>query len=71
MSSQMSDFDSMNLAEKLELVENLWDRIAASSEALPVPDWQKEELDRREENHRANPTPGISWEEAKKRIRGE
>ncbi len=33
--------------EKQTLVDNIWDSIAADNGALPVPDWQKRELDRR------------------------
>jgi len=34
-------------AEKLELVEDLWDDLAGTPEAVPVHDWQKHELARR------------------------
>jgi putative addiction module component (TIGR02574 family) len=69
MSSDLSSFDHLSFPEKLQLVGDLWDRIANSPELLPIPDWQKEELDRREANYAANPTPLVGWEEAKRRIR--
>jgi len=31
-------------AEKLQLVEDLWDDLAARPDAVPVHDWQKQEL---------------------------
>ncbi|WP_245561981.1 addiction module protein [Lamprocystis purpurea] len=37
----------MSLSEKLLLVEDIWDSIAASSPDLPLPEWQKKELDKR------------------------
>ena len=33
--------------ERLRLVEEIWDSLAASVSELPVPDWHREELDRR------------------------
>ena len=55
--------------EKLQLVEDLWDDLAASPSAVPVHDWQKEELDRRKANLMSKPATGISWDEVKDRIR--
>jgi putative addiction module component (TIGR02574 family) len=57
------------LPEQLQLVEDLWDHIAASKEPLPISDWQKDELDRRKRNFEANPELAISWDDAKKQIR--
>jgi len=37
----------LSLSEKLLLVEDIWDSIAASSPDLPLPEWQKKELDKR------------------------
>lgn len=56
-------------AEKLQLVEDLWDDLAASPGDIPVHDWQKEELTRRKANLQRNPAPGLSWENVKSRIR--
>ena len=69
MHPPLSQFSELSVAEKLQLVESLWDQIAESPEILPVPDWQKEELDRRHERYESNPSSGIPWEEAKRRIR--
>lgn len=35
------------LDERLRLLEDVWDEIAAAPDAVPVPDWHREELDRR------------------------
>ena len=64
----VSVFD-LSPAEKLQLVEDLWDDLAATPEDVPVHDWQKDELDRRKANLLKNPGSGISWEEAKRGIR--
>jgi putative addiction module component (TIGR02574 family) len=62
-----SVFD-LSPSEKLQLVYDLWDDLAAS-DAVPVHDWQKEELERRKANLAANPASGLSWEEVKRRVR--
>ncbi len=56
-------------AEKLQLVEDLWDDLAATPEEVPVHDWQKEELARRKGNLMKNPASGLTWEEVKRRVR--
>lgn len=55
--------------EKLQLVEDLWDDIAATPETVPIHDWQVEELARRKKNLIDNPASGLSWDEVKQRIR--
>ena len=71
MNPQLSQLADLTLSEKLQLVEDLWDHIAASSEPLAVRDWQKQELDRRKRNYDANPGSGVSWKDAKRRMRGQ
>jgi putative addiction module component (TIGR02574 family) len=66
---QLSQLSDLSVVEKLQLVEGLWDQIGASSEPLPIPDWQKEELEKRRKNYQANPQSGIAWDNAKQRIR--
>lgn len=63
----------LTAAERLELVEELWDSIAAEAErdvgVLPLTDAQKEELDRRIAAHRADPSRVVPWEEVRKELR--
>lgn len=56
-------------SEKLQLVEDLWDDLAAAPEAVPIHDWQKEELARRKACLMRNPASGLTWEEVKRRVR--
>ena len=53
-------------SEKLQLVEDLWDDLASTPEAVPVLDWQKHELARRKANLLKNPASGLDWEEVKR-----
>jgi putative addiction module component (TIGR02574 family) len=55
--------------EKLQLVEDLWDDLAAVPSDVPVHDWQKEELARRKEHRATESTSGVVWQEVKARIR--
>jgi putative addiction module component (TIGR02574 family) len=67
----MNDRSIFNLSptEKLQLVEDLWDDLAASPDAIPVHDWQREELDRRKAAHAKDPSSGLTWEQVKQNIR--
>ena len=56
-------------AEKLQLVEDLWDDLASTPESVPVHDWQKQELQRRKANLVKNPDSGLRWDDVKLRIR--
>ena len=63
----LSEILDLPAAERLRLVEDIWDSLAASVSELPVPDWHREELDQR----LADPgeRPVISPEELKARLR--
>ena len=64
----MTVFD-LSPAEKLQLVQDLWDDIAANPEDIPVHDWQIAELERRRANLQKHPASGLDWDEVKRRIR--
>jgi len=64
----VSVFD-LTPSEKLQLVEDLWDDLAASPENVPVHDWQREELARRRANLQRNPASALNWDEVKSRVR--
>jgi len=69
MASENGSIFDLSPAEKLQLVEDLWDDLAATPEAVPIHDWQKEELARRRANLSKNPASGLSWEEVMRRVR--
>ncbi len=64
----VSIFD-LSPPEKLQLVEDLWDDLAATPSEVPAHEWQKEELARRKANLMRNPASGLSWDEVKRRVR--
>lgn len=63
-----SVFD-LSPAEKLQLVEDLWDDLAATPDAIPVHPWQKDELARRKANLLKNPGSALSWDEVAGKLR--
>jgi putative addiction module component (TIGR02574 family) len=60
---------ALPIEDRVRLVEAIWDSISAVPEALPLTDWQKEELDRRLDELEADPEAGLSLEEVFARIR--
>lgn len=56
--------DCLPLDERLRLVEDLWDSIAADQKALPLTEAQKSELDRRLDAYEADRNPGRAVEVA-------
>ena len=46
-SALLAEILDLPASERLRLVEDIWDSLAASVHDLPVPDWHREELDRR------------------------
>ena len=59
----------LSAAERLELVEELWDSIADDDEALTLTDEQREDLERRLAEADADPTGSAPWGEVRERIR--
>ena len=55
----------LSVAERIELVEAIWDSIADAPENLPVTAAQKRELDRRLAEYQKNPKAGRTWEEVR------
>ena len=62
-------FEQMTPAERLLYVQDLWDRIAETPDDVPVGDEMKAELDRRLDEHRADPSSAVPWETVKARLR--
>ena len=62
MSTQLAEILELPISERLELVQDIWDSIAAFPEAIELTPEQKAELDRRIEDYRLNPEGNIPWE---------
>ena len=71
MAQSLSDvaISQLSVAERLDLISVLWDSIPDSLEELPIPDWHREELERRLAAADADPNAAIPWEEVRQRLR--
>ena len=58
----------LSAAERLELVEELWDSIADDDEALALTDEQRADLDRRLAEADGDPAGGSPWDAVRGRI---
>ena len=53
--------------QRLQLVEDVWDSLAASPDAVGVPEWHQAELDRRLADPAEKAT--LSWQDVQARLR--
>jgi putative addiction module component (TIGR02574 family) len=68
--SLVAEILELSVAERImQLVEAIWESISAVPEALPLTQWQREELDRRLAEYEADPDSGATLEEVFARIR--
>ena len=68
MKTQLSEILQLSVAERIQLVEDIWDSIATVPEAISLTEEQKAELERRLEAYQANPSEGISWNDLKTKL---
>ncbi len=66
----MPDVKQLTAAEKLLLVSELWDDLAAHPTEVPVSRERIAELDRRMEAYRRDPSQVTTWEAIQQRILG-
>ena len=67
MSIDTDELRSLPAAEKIRIVEMLWDDLGEATSPIPLPDWVDREAVRRREEMR-DPSFGISHDEAWRRI---
>jgi len=60
----------LTLAQKLDLMEAIWDDLAKHEDTLESPSWHEQVLKDREEALASGKATVSDWEEAKDRIRG-
>ncbi len=69
MTPERAAIFDLSLAEKLQLVEELWNDIASTPDQVPIPEWHKAVLDRRQAQLDRDPSAVLTWEETLKRIK--
>lgn len=69
MNPSIASVFQLNPDEKLQLVLELWDDLAATPENVPVHEWQIAEVERRQQKLVSDPDSAISWDEFDRRLR--
>lgn len=65
---QVSEILQLSVAERVQIVEDIWDSISKNPEELSLSEVEKVELDKRLENYKRNPNEGIEWETLKRNL---
>ena len=68
MNTQVAEIFELSVAERIQIVEDIWDSIGNAPEELVLSEAEKLELDKRIESYRQNPDEGIEWETLKKNL---
>lgn len=65
----IDDYKQLSIAERIQLVEDIWDSIATEQPAsLELSDTQRAELRRRLAAHHADPSTAMSWEQVREKL---
>ena len=63
--TDLSELLTLPPAERLQLVEAIWDSLVEAPDVVPIDDDLREELDRRLAAYYANPSSARPWAEIK------
>jgi putative addiction module component (TIGR02574 family) len=66
----LREIRKLSVSERIQLVEDIWDSIAAEPDAFPPTEEQQAELERRIADAEAKPGVGKTWSEVKARLLG-
>ena len=69
MSTVSKEIQSLSVPDRLRLLEEIWDSLIETPEAVPVTDAQRKELARRRRAHARNPSAAKSWAQVRARLR--
>jgi putative addiction module component (TIGR02574 family) len=69
MNAQLAEILALPVGERIKLVEDIWDSIAAVPDAVALTAEQTDEIGRRLEDYRADPSDVVPWKEVRDRLR--
>lgn len=69
MKLDMDAIRRLSVADRLALVEEIWESLSEDPGSVPVSAGQLEEARRRLAQHAADPSTAIPWEQAEKKLR--
>ncbi len=64
----IAEIKKLPLAEKLQLMEALWDELRERAEQVPVPEWHKQLLDERRKAVEAGTEELLDWDSVKNQL---
>jgi putative addiction module component (TIGR02574 family) len=64
----IKDLLELPVSERIQLIQDLWDSVAADPANVPVTDAQRKELRLRLAEHRSDPDSAVPWEEVRRRL---
>jgi putative addiction module component (TIGR02574 family) len=62
---RMDEIKRLSVAERIQLVQDIWDSIAADRNAQPLTAAEREELDRRLRAYEEDPSGTKTWSEVR------
>ncbi len=68
MNTQVADILELSVAEKIQIVEDIWDSITSNPDDLPLSEAEKLRLDERLHGYQQAPNEGSSWKSLKKNL---
>ncbi len=64
-----SEINMLSVSQRLLLAQDIWDSIARESGKLSMPEWQKNELDRRYSAYRRSKSTLYDWRDVHNELR--
>lgn len=64
----VAEIRSLPLAEKLQIMEAIWEDLRSHIQDSPIPDWHKKLLDERREAVKDGTEKILDWDDAKQTI---
>ena len=64
-----TEIKKLSISQKLILAQDIWDSIARESGGLPMPQWQKKELEKRYAQYKQGKMELYDWQEVHSDLR--
>ena len=65
ITTTLKEITSLSIEDRIDLVQAIWDSIAAEQAYPDLTEAQQQEIDRRIADHEANPDNILTWQEIK------
>ena len=66
-----AEIKKLSLSQKLILAQDIWDSIALERNALPMPEWQKKELEKRYNQYKQDKLDLHDWRKVHEQLRND